>query len=378
MSRVRIAVQERTVKSVSAEFGYKCINLVKQSDGIEEYLNRDIEDDIYGIYYRYKKWDMDEFNRDNKYDNYQRDFGVNQKCKKLATLYVGLIKSNEFKDKLILIDTLKKLKSNTTSKIKKAETQYGNMLLEKIAKQSPSKSILQNSSDNVKNNLNLLRDKLSQTYQHLEVVEDITTLKEFQKFINYLEENKKDIQTQYREKLSQYQLEKMIAIYMFLIPLFLISYFMYRRLKVKGWQISSYLMLHISNVAGLYILFFLMERIYQIIPKVLLAKIIIFLTQYDLQVLINLFVLIIFSLIFGFIIKKIQNNSKKDGNLEYIKEEKRKESFAKGGCLNCNSKIDLDEKYCSYCGEENYISCKSCKEKIRNGTIYCSCCKQMQ
>jgi len=219
---------------------------------------------------------------------------------------------------------------------------------------------------------------LSQTYKHLEVAEDITTLKEFQKFINYLEENKKDIYTQYREKLSQYQLEKMIAIYMFLIPLFLISYFMYRRLKVKEWHITSYLMLHISNIAGLYILFFLMERIYQIIPKVLFSKIIIFLTQYDLEVLINLFVLIIFSLIFGFIIKKIQNNSKKDSNLDYVKELKIKEAFAKGGCLKCNSMIDLDKRYCSYCGEENSINCKVCKEKIRNGAIYCSCCREMQ
>ena len=117
-----VHIQEKTVKSVSTEFGYECINLLKQSDGIEKYLNRDIEDDIYGVHYRYKRWYIDEFNRDNQYSNYQRDFGLDKKCKELATLYVGLIKSNEFKDKLILIDTLKKLKSNTTSKIKRQRT----------------------------------------------------------------------------------------------------------------------------------------------------------------------------------------------------------------------------------------------------------------
>ncbi len=69
-------------------------------------------------------------------------------------------------------------------------------------------------TDNVKDNLNLLREKLSQTNRHLEVAEDITILKQFQKFINYLEENKKDIYAQYTKKSSQYQLEKMVAIYM--------------------------------------------------------------------------------------------------------------------------------------------------------------------
>lgn len=372
-----VEMQQSYIVKPHKQFSYKCTNLIDRNTEIDKFQNRDVSKDIYVTVYRYKYWKLEDFSYNHQRSSEKdmlRKFGTNELCQELGVLYLDLANSDDFRDKLIIKKGLKKKIDSLNQTISRKTDEYSNTLLENIAKQDREYSILSTSSKTVKNELKLSRVQLDILEKELAKTEDITILQEFKIFKKFLDEKSREILSQKKEALKHYRLKYTMNIFIFLFPVWLIFYLGYRVLSKKNFFVTSHLSLNVANVAALYLIYNIFLLIYTIIPKIFFNKLIQFLSQYNLTLLLNIAAILFFMMLFGLFINRIQRNRYKENSVngtEILKESRRKNL---NSCVECGNRYNEKDKFCGVCSHKLKIQCSECDEIVENDYNYCTKC----
>jgi len=372
-----VDTQQSMIVKPYKKFSYKCTDFVEQNSDIDKFQKRDISQDIYGEYYAHKYWELEYF----KYNHHRTSernilssFGSDVLCQNLAKKYLDLANSDALEDKLITQEGLKKKIFLLNAEISSKTDEYSNALLENIANQKEEFSILSTNSKSIKKELKKSRAELRTLEKALGKIEDITTLKEFHSFKEYLDKNDEKIIQANIQALKYYRLEYTLSIFSFLFPVWLVFYILYRNFKRKGHFVSAYLSVNVANVSALYIVFNTFLLVYTIIPKIFFGKLIAFLAQYNLTLFLNITAIIFFMLLFGFFIHRIQKNrhtDSKDFDTTIRKNIRIKEL---NSCPSCGNKHNINEKYCGFCSTKLLVECKECKGETLKAYPFCTHC----
>ncbi len=342
---ISLAQQGRTIKPPNKKFGYNCIYFAQNS----------------------KKIDIDDF----KYQKHINSFGSNKECKTLAYLY-----KKSYNELSLILNRLREKEyelSNLISKKEALKSQYSNMLLEKIAKQPRDKSILNANANNIKEKLNSLNEQIQKIKNQIDSLKKEARNKDsFKAFKNFLNKKAKIIEQKYGAYARYYSLKVLFSKYLFLVPLFIVVFWLYSYAIKKEKFILAHLLINLLNVVGIFILFYLLEFIYNIIPHTLLQKLYKLLYKLNIIAFANYLSIAFFVIIFALVIKFIQNRAKKQKEL---KKSIYKFNYIKDGkCPNCGAFRDNSYKFCPSCGFSLYSICKNCKKLKVNGAKYCQEC----
>lgn len=374
-----LKMQRSYITTPYANFGRECVTLLDKSKKIREFQDRDITKDIYGAYFKYKFWSLSDF-KYNHHRNSERDildrFGKNKLCVELGTLFLNVGNSHEYRDRLILLEALNKKKARINSQLSQKRNEYSESLLEVIAKQEQEYSVLSINSKTVKSQLHTLRDKLSELTKLLEKSDNVDTLPDFLKLMDFIDSKSEEITEKHQSERKYYRFKYTLNTFVFLFPIWLLFYFLYRILKKRYFYISSHLSINVANVSAIYILFNIFSIIYSIIPHVFLSKVINFLSNHNLSVVINIVAILIFMGIFGIFIFKIQKNKMTDdentrGN--DILEEKLVR-IQNGFCSNCGTLPEQNSSFCGQCSTQLTKVCNKCNNTNKVDNLFCSSC----
>lgn len=374
-----INMQVSYVDYPSKKFGYTCISMVDKESDITKFQNRDIKKDLYGTYFPHKSWQLSDF----KYDHHQqseydilRQYGTHKLCQTMGTRYLDVANDERYRERLIEYNALQQSLSSMNASVALKEKEYGIMLLEDIANQPDDLSILSSSSDKVKQNIIDLQNKITKVKNHIHLLNDLTTLGTFNTFENYLKSNGSEIKRLYAEALRYYKLHYTLNIFIFLLPTWLIFYVAYRLFKRKERHILAHLSVHVANVTALYIVFYLLSLIYDIMPKVFFTRLVAFFSHYNLTIVLNLLAILVFMAIFGLFIYRIQKNRSTDLERESDAANQKiiTARITAGLCSSCGLKTESGDRHCGRCGHALLRRCSSCHTKTHIDDIYCRSC----
>lgn len=259
-------------------------------------------------------------------DKYNRDghFGESIECKTLGDKYLSFIKSKRYGESLV--------------ELKRLESQRGEI------------------ED---------RDEIS---SKIKEIKNLNNYPEYIDFNIYYNAHRDSIKDKYLSQKRLYHFRQTLQAFGFLVPIWLLFYLIYRAMVKRRYFILAHLTIHVANVSAIYGLFYLINFIYEIMPKIFLERIIDIFMQYNLTIFLNILVILFFIIIFGILIYRVQKNSTTG-----VKKRKEEiDNISNGRCSECSSIITGD--YCSLCGFKHYIKCSSCgKDRLSRGNFCQEC-----
>ena len=345
--------QTAQTKSPYQQFGYKCKQLVDRSKPLT-FAELEREQHLYKKGIRRK--------------NVFEKFGEDPQCKKLEEGLTAFYRDPAFQASLARLKTLRKSRSQVQYQIRRLKSSYGDMLLEKVAGQDPDKSILPSSAAKASADLKAAEARLASLDREIKKLEELNRYKSYQNFDRYYQANKEQIAKHYRSAERYYHFKRTIQAFAFLIPIWLLFYLIYRAMVSRRHFILSHLTLHVANVAALYVLYYLILFIYDIMPKLFFKKIIEFFMQYNMAIVLNILAILFFITLFGIIIYRVQKNDTTGSK----KRKQELQNIKMGRCSECGCVITDD--YCPVCGFEHYTECPSCHQKTLSKGVYCTHC----
>ncbi len=171
-----------------------------------------------------------------------------------------------------------------------------------------------------------------------------------------------------------YRLYMSAQVFGFLIPIWLLFYLLYRFLTRRRHYIFAQLSFYVASAAALYGLIELLQLIYSIIPKLFLAKLIAFFTSHNMIIVLNVLGILLFLLLFGVVIHKVQQNHARNR----ARKDTRVLNVKRGCCFNCGTRREHDDTYCAFCGENLKTTCPACGHEIYRYTLFCNRCGEKQ
>lgn len=175
------------------------------------------------------------------------------------------------------------------------------------------------------------------------------------------------IEDGYNKSINVFNLEKFALSFVLVFPLFYLAYRKYFKEKDKN---SEYAVIW-AGVFAIFSLIFawvILEFIYKIFPKEILAKIIEFFKEFGfLLVAFNWLSFILVPLFFGFLIYIIQKKF-------YNEKAVAIRAIKNGECPKCASKYDKAMNFCPVCAYQYKNKCTNCGEMRMIGANYCQSC----
>jgi hypothetical protein len=350
--------QLKQEESPGKAYGFACKELINKK-----------EDLSFRDFSKYTYWQTSD-----KQNFYGKDaFGEDAMCKKLGMLYRAVLDNAAFgANQKTLIEVQKKLQE-TKYKIQSLKDSYGDLLLEKVAKQEKSKSIFSTDSTKVKEEMQKLQDNASEYEAHILKLSDLSQYPAYGTFIDYYKAHKDELKKAYENKVRYFSFKRTMQAFAFLIPVWLLFYLAYKFMLRREYYILSHLTLHVANVAALYALYYLVLFVYGIIPELFFEKIIAFFMQHNMVIVLNVLAILFFTALFGIIIYKIQKN-----DTTGVKKRKQELLNLKmGKCSECGCVIDGE--YCFVCGFHHTTLCRACHQPtLRKGEFCRHCGAKMQ
>jgi hypothetical protein len=253
------------------------------------------------------------------------------------------------------------------------QKQYEAMLLEKIAAQLKSRSILPSSADEVKGRIEALGERIARlSEERRQLWQRLERLPEYRALMEWLDANAQKILKNYERSLFWWHLRYVMWAYLFLAPLFLALLGLHLVAKRRGWATLARLAAAAMGVVGLYMLFYLLWLVYVAIPKTFFAKLFAWLKKLDLEFLFTIITIAVATIFFWWLIARLQKApQKKQSPIKrlYLKELR---------CGFCGAKYDPRDRYCRLCGEELWSVCETCSQKIQRGVDFCTGCGKRQ
>ncbi len=311
----------------------------------------------------------DEFNYFNlKSRNLSLKTEVSEKCLKLGLLAKEIKDNDQLGNLINKVDSLERKINDEQYKIERVRSDYDTNLLEKIAGQEKENSITENDAWKSKKKIQSLEKNIKKWQMEVKAVQsEILSNNSVQHFFNYISDNRNEVLSDYESLSFWYSLKVWFFRLVFLIPLFLIFWFLYHRASRKGSSISTLIYSHALAITTIPIFWGILEFIYDLLPKKFLDQFLGFLKALNLEVLI--FPLMILGGILGamFLIYIVQKKlfNKKKTQLKRISKEQ---------CPACGMHVSEKDFYCYNCGEAQYLKCQHCGNFTKKEGLYCIAC----
>lgn len=315
-------------------------------------------------------WKLNDFTR--SYSAYNYSFGRDKLCQDFAKVLTPLAKEIQESEAYKRIQTLNEQRRKHVSAIATLKTSYESMLLEKIANQEQAHSILTSNSASIKHDIEALQAKIDTIDSTVATLSKLESFQNYASFLSYYQTYHTKITEAIAKKERFYPLERLVNALLFLAPLWLLFYVLYRFFLRKNYPIFSHLSLHVANVSALYALFYGIVFIYDIMPKLFLERLLGFLMQYNLTIVFNIVAIGFFFLLFGFIIYRVQKN----GTTGVKKRNEELKNLKTSKCSECATLIT--SAFCPVCGFSHYHTCPSCNATTLRKGAYCQACGEAQ
>jgi len=200
---------------------------------------------------------------------------------------------------------------------------------------------------------------------------------------NFISLNKDRFDTIFEKDLFWYPVKVSLFQALLLFPVFLISLFWYKLYLRRQNRILTILFSNLTFISWIFVFVLFFKFIYFILPKKFFASLILMLQNLNLWFLWNYILIFVWILIFGFIIYLSQKWSEK---LQIIKEENEKKRVLENKqrivkdryfawkCIECNSKLLPDSKFCSHCWFDQFLVCGKCNHSFPKAFNFCDKC----
>ena len=302
------------------------------------------------------------------------DFGKELVCKGLQKKYKEVTDDHHIQSEISQIRILEQKTYDIGNKKRRLNQQYSNMLLEKISEQDKEKSILNSDADNVKKELDALAKKEKGLKALIAEKRNILNYPLLQEFVLLVDKSKEEVLTGLEKERKFYRLKMSAQVFAFLIPIWLLFYFLYKFLAKREKYIFAQLSFYVASAAMLYGLVELIQLVYSVIPKIFLAKLIAFFTSHNMIIVLNILGVLFFLVLFGIIIHKIQHNSEK----KRVMKDTKVLNVKRESCFNCGTRRGKEDNFCAFCGEGLKTSCVKCEKEIYKYTLFCNDCGEKQ
>lgn len=251
--------------------------------------------------------------------------------------------------------------------------QYDSTLLEKIAGQTPNRSINQVSAAKAKQELDRNNREISTLKKDISNLKNqLLTQPESFSFLSFLKNNEQfsKVKNGYQKAEFWYPSIQLGFQSLFLLPLIFIALSIHKFAQRKGYGLISLISWHLLVIFFIPLLIKVFEflqvgAIFQFLFDIIRAIFggLLFLISY-------LYILLIPLIGFGIIkfFQKIVFNPK-------IQTASRVQNSS---CINCAKKIRHHDNYCPHCGYYQYVECQNCHDLTYKNLPYCKQCGYSQ
>jgi len=199
----------------------------------------------------------------------------------------------------------------------------------------------------------------------------------------YIDDNKRQFRDEKSSYLFWYPVYVTFMEMILILPIFFISVFLYSIALKRRKRIFSILFSNLSLITGTFTFYILIKVVYWLIPTKFLANLFEYLASMKLLAIWNYLLVIFGVLLFWFLMflsqralekwKKLKEEQSKEKEV-LNKERIQKERFWAKTCIDCNTKLLPDARFCSNCWEDQYRACKSCKHSVPKAYKFCDKC----
>lgn len=249
---------------------------------------------------------------------------------------------------------------------------YDTSLLETIAKQKEGQANVDTLRKDVQkksNTLNTLRAQIGSLEQKINGNEKVQLL--WTKLETLLPTDREKLKSELRTMHFWYPVKKLGMQMIFLLPLFAFFYVWNNASIKKSRGIQTLVSSHLLIISFIPIFFKIIETIYDIIPKVLLKKLIDLLESLKLVALWN-YLLIAVAIAFAlFLIYIFQKKL-------FSRDKLIERRITKGLCQQCGKILPAGSQACSFCGFVQIKTCNTCNQPTLVYGKFCRACGKEQ
>jgi len=356
-----IDFQIKVLNNPNIKFSSQCRNIIssKRINDFNNYL------------YNYETYDSKYKNIENAEQDLRCNILINKKLKVVKDEHnIKILKKKEkkiYSEQLKVNDEISYLKEN-----------YNTVLFEKLSSQELSKSIIRDniSSENIKSKYNQYIKQKEDLKKQKEILhKNFKDSKSVKEFTRYIKINKKQIEDDYKRESKNYRIKKELITLLFLFPLLYLSFHMMKK-YLTSEKYTLYIMFkNIVYIILIPTIISFLSLIYILLPKIFIEKVLNFFYELEVPFIVYYFTIVLFILIFGYIIVKVQKRYR--DNLKSLEKNSISniESFNKSICFKCQNKVDYQNmKFCPSCKNELIIQCPKCNKETIKNLNYCIHC----
>ncbi len=245
---------------------------------------------------------------------------------------------------------------------------YDTSLLETIAKQKEGQANVENIRKEVQaktSALNTLRAQIESLEQKINGNAKVKQL--WEKLETLRPADREKLKTELRTMYFWHPVKKLGMQMIFLLPLFAIFYIWNNASIRKSRSIQTLVSSHLLVVSFIPIFFKIIETIYDIIPKILLKKLIDLLESLKLVALWNYLVIAVAIAAALFLIYIFQKKL-------FSRDKLMARRITKGLCQQCGKHLPSGSQACSFCGFVQFKPCGVCNQPTLVYGKFCKAC----
>jgi hypothetical protein len=245
---------------------------------------------------------------------------------------------------------------------------YDTSLLETIAKQKQGQANVDTLKKDIQaktNALNTLRAQIEAAEQKINGNEKVKLL--WKKLETLQSADREKLKSDLRIMYFWHPVKRLGMQMLFLLPLFAIFYIWNNVSIRKNRGIQTMVSSHLLVVSFIPIFFKIIETIYDIIPKILLKKLIDLLESLKLVALWNYLVIAVAIAVALFLIYIFQKKF-------FSRDKLMERRIAKGLCQQCGKHLPPGSNACPFCGFAQFKTCGTCNQPTPVYGKYCKAC----
>ena len=245
---------------------------------------------------------------------------------------------------------------------------YDTSLLETIAKKQESQTKVDATIKDFQQKtgaLNILKNRIASLEQTINGDAKVKLL--WEKLQGLQEQDRQNLITDLRRLNFWYPVKRLGMQLIFLLPLFAVFYAWNNTSIRKNREIQTLVSSHLLGVSFIPIFCKIIETIYDIIPKILLKKIIDLLESLKLVAIWHYLVIALAVAAALFLIYFFQKKL-------FSREKLIERRISKGECQHCGKHLPAGSQACPFCGFAQFKSCSNCNKLMHVHGKYCREC----
>jgi hypothetical protein len=292
-------------------------------------------------------------------------------CEQLKEKVSVVTSQKDFQTNLMLHKELLALIQQTQVRISELRETYNIRLTEMIAKQTNDTEFIK-----AKKEFDSLTITQNTTQKRVDALPKIETYKGFKELRDFVQANQTNFIEQEKSYSKWYPFYNYFRMLSFVLPLLLLVYLVYRKTPdTKATPIINLICANLVVILTLPLLFGTIELIYELIPKILLEKIVDFFISIGLLSILKYILIGIITLIVGSLIYFVQ---KKSAQMALKRDASQIQRIvANGLCGRCKNKVNENYHFCPVCGNDLMTTCSHCSKEIKKELPYCNHCGKL-